>query len=96
MNTFLPLAFPSRLASARLVFVIFRMSNRSKKYENLNLPLLSELSRSSLDSFESAGKVDQIRGRLHGLIRPKVAFENFRDFPNVESVEYFLLFFEII
>ena len=25
--------------------------------------------------------------RTIGLIRPKVAFENFRDFPNVESVE---------
>ena len=34
-----------------------------KIYEKLKLPLLSELSRSSLDSFESDGKVDQIRGR---------------------------------
>ena len=46
------------------IFVIFRMSNQSNKCENLSQPLLSELSRSSLDSFESAGKVDQIQGRL--------------------------------
>ena len=56
------------------VSVFFRMSNRSKKNRKLNMPLLGELSRSSLDSFESNGKVDQIQGRSASFV-PKWRFQ---------------------
>ena len=60
------------------------MSNRSKNQEKLNMPFLSELSRSFLDSFESNGRSEP---RTIGPIHPKVAFPDFRGFSNVESIE---------
>ena len=86
MNTFLPLAFPSRLASACLVFVIFRMSNRSKKLWKFE-PATFKRIKPIVLGFVRISRESGSNPRTIGLIRPKVAFENFRDFPNVESVE---------
>ena len=56
------------------------MSNRSIKNKKLNMPLFGELSRSSLDSFESNGKVDQIQGRSASFVQ-KWRFQSFVFFP---------------
>ena len=61
-----------------------RMSNRPKKNKKLNMPLLGELSRSSLELFESNGKVDQIQGRLASFVQ-KWRFQVLVFFSNVES-----------
>ena len=62
------------------------MSNRPKKNKKLNMPLLGELSRSSLELFESNGKVDQIQGRLASFVQ-KWRFQVLVFFSNVEPVD---------
>ncbi len=47
------------------------------------MPLWNELSQSSLDSFESDGKVEQIQGRLAQFVQ-KWRFQNFCFFSSVE------------
>ena len=59
---------------------------RLEKNKKLNMPLLGELSRSSLELFESNGKVDQIQGRLASFVQ-KWRFQVLVFFSNVEPVD---------
>ena len=45
------------------IFCVFSNVESAEKIRKIETPLLSELSRSSLDSFELERKVDQIQGR---------------------------------
>ena len=54
-----------------------------RKFENATFEQIKPI----VLEFDQLSHLIRTNSRTIGLIRPKVAFANFRDFPNVESVE---------